>query len=108
MWDAATRATAKPALPVVDRSDSEKRRFLFSLSIGEMFEIDDIEGGRTLCVVRKMRQDNQRLHYKSHTDARKADEIEADNLYLSPKKMRQLHARKVSVDAIGRIRFAND
>ena len=108
MFDAAARATGKPRLPVVDRSDSDKGRFLFSLTIGEMFEIDDGSGGRRLCVVRKMDQNNQRLHYKYHTDARKADEINRENLYLSPAKMQQLNARKVTVDAIGRTRFAND
>ena len=61
-----------------------------------------------LCVVQKMRQDNARLHYKCQTDARESGEIDKENLYLSPEKMRKLKARKVTVDLLGRVRRARD
>ncbi len=105
MWDAAARALK--GLPVVDRSDHGEEQFLMSLSIGEMFEIDGDEGRRVLCVVRKINQRDKRISYKVHTDARKADEIEADNLYLSIKQMQQRNARKVTVDPTGQIRRAD-
>ena len=106
MWDAAARALK--GFPLFDKADHGEEKFLMSLSIGEMFEIDAPEGGQLLCVVRKIRQTDNRLYYKPHTDARKADVIEADNLYLSLKQMQARNARKVAVDSIGRIRRAGD
>ena len=53
---------------------------LMSLCIGEMFEIDGEGGPPPLCVVQKMRQDDKRLNYKLHTDARKSTDIIRDNL----------------------------
>ena len=79
-----------------------------SLSIGEMFEIDGDNGQRLLCVVQKMRQDDKRLNYKYHLDARPSSEIDKDNLCLSPVRMQKRNARKVTVDPLGRIRRAND
>ena len=105
MWDAANRALK--GLPLVDQSDRGDEKFLMSLSIGEMFEIDGTEGDRLLCVVRKIRQPDKRIYYKLHTDARTADEIEADNRYLSIQKMQQRNARKATVDPTGQIRRAD-
>jgi CRISPR-associated endonuclease Csn1 len=105
MWDAAARAVS--GLPLIDRADHGEERFLMSLSIGEMFEIDGDEGQRVLCVVRKINQRNKRISYKVHTDARKADEIEADNLYFSIKQMQRRNARKVTVDPTGQTRRAD-
>jgi hypothetical protein len=105
MWDASARALK--GLPLIDQSDHGDERFLMSLSIGEMFEIDGDEGQRAFCVVRKMRKTDKRLYYKAHKDARKADEIEADNLYLSVMQMQRRNARKVTVDPTGQIRRAD-
>lgn len=107
MWDAATRAR-NDNLSLVDTSDKPEGRFVVSLAIGEMFEIDDEHGNRTLCVVRKIEQRSKRLDYKIHTDARESGEINKDNLYLFVNKMKQLNVRKVNVDPLGRIRHAND
>lgn len=111
-WDAALRARTKvngKSLPLVDQSDNEQGRFVMSLSIGELFEIDDPKGepGRILCVVRKI-DGTGRLHYKQHTDARKADELKPLNLYVSPKNMQKFNARKVTVTPVGQVRWAND
>ena len=106
MWDAARRV--RSGRPLVDRSDVGDARFLMSLSIGEMFEIDGDNGTRLLCVVRKVRQDDKRLNFKLHTDARQSGEIEKDNLCLSQSGMQIHNARKVIVDPLGRIRWAND
>ena len=106
MWDAAKRALDNK--PLIDRSDGPEGPFLFSLSIGEMFELDDGGGGRQLFVVRKMRHTDGRLYYKPHTDARTAADVEKDNLYVLASKLRKLHACKVSVDRIGRVRRARD
>jgi CRISPR-associated endonuclease Csn1 len=106
MWEAARRA--RTGQPVVDRSDKNGARFVMSLAIGEAFQIEAPNGSRELCIVQKMRQDDKRLNYKRHTDARVAGEIVKENLCLSPDRLRQLTARKVVVDLLGRIRWAND
>jgi len=105
MWDAARRA--KAGLPLIDQSDRDGQRFVMSLSIGEMFEIDDGNGKRLLCVVRKLNQRSKAVFYKFHTDARKASEIDVDNLYLSPSHMQTKNAQKVTVDPTGRLRRAD-
>ena len=80
-----------------------------SLSIGELFEVDDPKGelGRILCVVRKIDQTG-RLHYKQHIDARASGDLSPLNLYVSPKQMYEHSARKVTVTPVGQIRWAND
>jgi CRISPR-associated endonuclease Csn1 len=106
MWDAASRA--RNGLPPVDRTPPKGKRFVMSLSNGEMFEMIGADGEIQLCVVRKMDQRSRRVYYKLHTDARETDLINKDNLYLSPKRMQEVGARKVTVDPLGRIRWAND
>jgi len=106
MWEAARRARAGERL--VDRADGPNGRFVMSLSINEAFEVDSADGGRLLCVVRKLDQRSKRVNYKLHTDARKAGEINKENLYLSADGMHQRHAEKVVLDALGRIRRARD
>jgi hypothetical protein len=106
MWDSIERARQR--IPIIDRSDKDQTRFVMSLSRNEVFEIDGEDGRRLLCVVRKMDQVSKRVDYKLHNDARKASELNKENLYLSPDRMRRLRARKVAVDPLGRIRDAND
>ncbi|MEL7088122.1 MAG: type II CRISPR RNA-guided endonuclease Cas9, partial [Planctomycetota bacterium] len=103
MWEAARRG--KAGLPLVERGEG----FRLSLALGESFLIDDKDSDAPmLCVVRKIDQLSKRLFYRRHTDARKASEINKDNLYLSPKNMQERHARKVIIDPWGRLRWAND
>lgn len=112
MWDAAVRGRTKvngKSLPLVDQSDTKAGKFVMSLSIGELFEIEDPKGelGRILCVVRKIDQTG-RLHYKQHTDARASGDLTPLNLYVSPKQMHENNTRKVTVTPVGQIRWAND
>jgi CRISPR-associated endonuclease Csn1 len=107
MMDAAIRG--RSGKPIVDLTPTTKHgRFVMSLTLGEMFEIDGENGERLLCAVRKLDQRSGRLHFKLHTDARIAGAINKDNLYLSPKAMQEHNARKVTVGPIGRIRRAGD
>jgi CRISPR-associated endonuclease Csn1 len=106
MWDAAKRA--RSSLPPIDRTPPHGKRFVMSLSAGEMFELVDPNGEVQLCVVRKMDQRSKRVYYKRDTDARETEQINKDNLYLSPKRMQEVGAKKVVVDPLGRIRWAND
>jgi len=105
MWDASTRACQ--GKPLVDQSDHGEKKFVMSLSIGEMFEIDSPEGERLLCAVRKLNQRTKAAYYKIHTDARKAGDIDKDNLYLLPSQMQARNARKVTIDPIGSVRRAD-
>lgn len=106
MFDAAKRALA--GQPLVDTSDSEEKgRFVMSLSIGDAFQIDDADGRSLLCVVRKLDQRSGRLYYRLHTDAREAKQLDQDNLYLSPSQMQRRNARKVTLDPLGRLRWAD-
>ncbi len=92
----------------VDRTPPDGKRFVMSLSAGEMFEMVGDGGEVQLCVVRKMDQRSKRVYYKLHTDARDTEAVNKANLYLSPKRMQESGAKKVIVDALGRIRWAND
>ncbi len=106
MWDAAKRTRA--GLPAIDRTPPNGNRFVMSLCSGEMFEMADGDGELMLCVVRKLDQRSKRVYYKLHRDAREADEVNKDNLYLSPKQMQSRGVAKVTVDPLGRIRRSND
>lgn len=104
MWDAAIRARTGQA--IIDRSENKDGQFVMALSIGESFLIDGPDGQRLLCVVRKLDQRSKRVFYKLHTDARKAGELDKENLYLPPEKLRLLNACKVTVSPLGCIRRA--
>ncbi|MGW8258117.1 MAG: hypothetical protein ACWGMZ_11575, partial [Thermoguttaceae bacterium] len=106
MWEATQRA--RQGLSIVERTAKENEKFIMSLSIGEMFQVDDDGGNRMLCVVRKITQTNNRIDYKLTTDARKVDDIKKDKLYFSIKQMLARNACKVTVDLLGRIHPAND
>ena len=106
MWDAVTRVR-RDGLPPVDRADAPEGKFIMSLSIGEAFLIKDEEEIERLCILRKI-DGTGRIHYRLHTDARKAGELTKENLYLSPEGMRQRQARKVTVGAMGQLRWSGD
>ncbi len=106
MWDVARRA--KRGLPLVDRATPDGQHFRFSLALGESFLMNAEDGTSQLCVVQKLDQRSKRIHYFLHHDARPRDEIKKDNQYLSVSRMQRVQARKVTVDPLGRIRWAND
>jgi CRISPR-associated endonuclease Csn1 len=100
MWDAAQRG--RKGQPIVDRSNRGDKRFLFSLCIGEAFEIVDEQGEVHLCIVRKINF-NGMIYFKTHDDARPAGELDKSNLYYSAKNMCSLQAQKVRIDRLGRV-----
>jgi CRISPR-associated endonuclease Csn1 len=107
MMDAAIRG--RNGKPLVDLTpETENGRFVMSLTLGELFEIDGEDGSRMLCVVRKMRQLDGLLYFKQNTDARPSSAFISDKPYASPKTMQKLNAHKVTVDTLGRIRRAGD
>lgn len=106
LWDAALRVR-QDGLAAIDTNDQGAKRFIMSLSIGECFLVHKEEGEPQLNVVRKI-DGTGRLHYRIHTDARKAGELTSENLYYSPEILRSLQARKVAINPIGKIRNSGD
>jgi CRISPR-associated endonuclease Csn1 len=108
MWDAARRARNRK--PIVERCDSEAERFVMSLSLNDSFLITDASGQQKLCIVREIDQRSKRIKYRSHADARPEKEVRLlkARLLATPERMREMTARKVLVDSLGRIRWAQD
>lgn len=77
-------------------------RFLFSLSGGEMI-LATIDGEEKLLVHATAAQTSEQMWFYLHTDARKQSERKTYSF-----KPNTLNARKVTVDPLGRIRWAND
>ena len=102
MWDAAH--LARRNLPIVNRSNTEAGRFLFSLSIGEALELENDHGELEIYIVRKINQDG-RLFIKRHDDARQAGELDKEtSLCMTPGKMQKGNATKVTISRSGLIK----
>lgn len=106
MWDAALRVR-RDDLPAIDTANGELGCFLMSLSIGESFIVRKGDGVEQLCIVRKINHTGL-IHYRLHTDARKAGELDKENLCFSPESLRKLQAQKVTIDPIGSLRSSGD
>ncbi|RKY25027.1 MAG: type II CRISPR RNA-guided endonuclease Cas9, partial [Planctomycetota bacterium] len=101
---------------VYSRERKEGGKFLFSLSQGEIIELDEKDGNRGLYRVRILSQLNQRgikyprVSYVRINDARlKADILKAkewNTKLLEP--LRKLNCRKVTITPLGEVRRAND
>ncbi len=104
MLDAATRI--KDGNPVVNRKTLPDRRFVMSLSINEMLEVEMPDGSKRLHRVQKM-DINGSLVLRPHTYAGKVSDTDKPPLILR-KTANTLRGRKVTVDPLGRIRWAND
>lgn len=96
-------------MPVIDRKPPEDHgsipadaRFVMSLSRGEMV-LADVKGEERLLVFRTAAATSRQLRFAEHTDSRKSAEFKM--FRFTPNT---LNARKVTVDPIGRIRWAND
>jgi hypothetical protein len=95
---------------VVNRDHGEKFEFICSLSIGEAVLLND-EKGSHLCIVQKISGPStlaQRpfdIHLRLHTDARQKGKSKA---FIRVRALRDFRFRKVTVDCIGRVRWAKD
>jgi CRISPR-associated endonuclease Csn1 len=101
-------ARVKAGETVVRRTHPERpdAKFLMSLSQGEMVQVD-WNGQEKLLVFRTAASTQGQLYFTEHTDARKSDKcrkyVATANSLIAQRK-----ARKVTVDHLGRIRWAND
>jgi CRISPR-associated endonuclease Csn1 len=102
MLEAAARAARNE--PVIRRTHPTipQARFLFSLSRGEMV-LGEIRGRRDLYVFRTAASTQGQIYFYSHTDARPSATARKFAVMANT-----LQATKVAVDALGRIRRAND
>lgn len=94
--------------PIVCRSHSRHTdaRFLMSLCKGDMV-LAETDGHERLMVVRKFGSTQNRIHLVDATDARRSSAKK--DIALSPNSLiGSYKARKVTVDPLGRIRWAND
>ena len=76
--------------------------FLTSLSAGEMV-LADVKGQQKLLVFKTAASTQKHMHFALHSDARRSTQ-QKDYTFMP----NTLHARKVTVDLLGRIRWASD
>jgi len=93
--------------PVVRRDDCNGGRFLFSLSCGDVIELDREGTGRALYVVRTVPQSKQIRFVPIH-DARRLKEIPKSGMTAVPDSLRRRNCRKVVVTPLGEVRRAAD
>lgn len=102
MIEAARRVREKEQLIRREHPSRKDATFLMSLSRGEMV-LGTFKGQERLCVFQTGASTQGQLYFAAHTDARKSGEKEK-----FAAKASTLTARKVTVDPLGRIRWAND
>jgi CRISPR-associated endonuclease Csn1 len=90
--------------PIIQRRHPERpeARFVMSLSAGEAV-LFNWKGVEKLLVYRTAASTTKQMIFVEHTDARRSDALRKYSAYCAT-----LDARKVTVDPIGRIRWAND
>ncbi|HUT56023.1 MAG TPA: type II CRISPR RNA-guided endonuclease Cas9 [bacterium] len=108
--------------PIIGKDNSKGGEFLFSLSQGEIIELDEMDangnksGTRGMYVVRSMSYVRQggklypNIAFVRLNDARLKKNIEKTGDFKTglPEPLRKLNLKKVSIDPIGQIRAAND
>jgi len=102
MIEAARRVRDRE--PLIRREHPTRRdaRFVMSLSRGEMV-LGNFKGQERLCVFQTGASTTNQMIFAAHTDARRSSEKERFSA-----KPGTLASRKVTVDPLGRIRWAND
>jgi CRISPR-associated endonuclease Csn1 len=103
----------KTRRPVINRGFGPGRKFLFSLSPGEIIECDTPAGERAFYVLRKMTQKERgdiQIGFAPVRDARQAKVMQSSRAWLwaTPNSLRQKHARKICMSPIGDVSEAHD
>jgi CRISPR-associated endonuclease Csn1 len=95
-------------IPVVDRRHPKRpsAKFLMSLSQGEMVLVD-WDGEEKILVFRTAASTTGQLRFTEHTDARKSNDHRVYRA-IANSLIEERKARKVVVDRLGRVRWAND
>ncbi len=94
--------------PIIQRTHPTRpeARFVMSLSSREMV-LANLEGEEFLLSMRTSAQTEQKMEFTVHTDARKKKERKKINMNVNT-ILSKYKARKVTVDMLGRVRWAND
>jgi hypothetical protein len=94
--------------PLVRRHHSKRpeARFVMSLCSGDLV-LADFDGQERVMVVSTLVSTQKRVHFVDARDARRSSDKK--NIGLSPNSLiEKYNVRKVTVDPLGRIRWAND
>jgi len=102
MLEAADRLQRRRPIIRRQHPDRPDARFVMSLSGGEMV-LADWKGEEKLLVFRTAASTQGQLYFSEHTDARRSSE-QAKHVATA----NSLQARKVTIDPLGRPRWAND
>jgi CRISPR-associated endonuclease Csn1 len=106
-WKEAWRAF-RSRKQIVQRESYEKGEFLFSLSGGDIIELDsENSASRDLFVVGTIEQD-KRVSYVPINDARPKKKIGTKGFRSGPGKLQNKNCRKVVIGPLGNIQYAND
>jgi len=104
--DATRRLGAKEPVIVRTHPDKKDAEFVMSLSPGELVLIKE-DGRERLMAVSTLVSTQKRIHLVDARDARRSSDKKDKG--LTPNSLiTKYHARKVTVDPLGRIRWAND
>ncbi len=99
----------KGRVPVIQRDHGLHRKFKFSLSPGEILELDTSSGQRCLYVVRASSVDGPRVALVAINDARQKKQMTKDDYIRKvPDSLRRLSARKVVINPLGEMSEAHD
>lgn len=101
---AAARSQAEREFPLIERRHPTRpeARFLFSLSDGEML-LANWKGQEKLLTFRTAASTQGQIYFAEHTDARRSADYRKFVCNCNT-----IDGRKVTVDPLGRIRWAND
>ena len=102
MLEAIRRVRRKKPIIQHNHPDRPDARFLFSLSAGE-YVSGNFKGKERLVCYKTGASTQGQLYFAAHTDARRGSDYE--KLAVNANTLR---GRKVTVDPLGRIRWAND
>lgn len=105
LFEATQRLKRKQ--PAIDRSDQPGRRFLFSLSGGDIIQLKDSNGNDGLFVLGTVPKSKQ-VVFVPIADARTGKEIGTKGLTAYPESLRKRNCGKVVVTLLGEIRTARD
>ena len=106
-FEAMRRLRTKGKEPIVKRNHGEGTKFIFSLARNESVLMKDDKGIQQLWIVQKIGQ-NQQMFFVKNTDARPVSEIPKEGRSRYPESLRVSEAKKVLIDPMGNIRWAND
>jgi len=97
IFEAVRRSTQKE--PVIKKDFGNGKKFLYSLSKGEMFMLETGNNGNLLCRVQEI-WNSKNIVFRSHINGKDLEDIN--------KTVSKLKGHKVTIDLLGRVYPAND